>query len=1308
MISQSVIRAAVCAALVAVCLAGAGWFTTRPAAGQEPERQSLRGAEALERLKQDGQYDSLQVAMRQARFGVSRAEETPLGRAAWQAPNPAAGYDAYGAESGVSVAVNNESQVSLQQKLAAADGAKGDSFGSAVALSGNTAVVGAAEDDLTYEDQGAVYVFTRNGATWTQQARLNASDGAESDFFGSSVAISGDTLMVGASSADIGANQFQGSVYVFTRSGSVWTQRQKLTAADGAANDGFGSSVALDGGAAVIGASRDTTGANASQGSAYVFTRSGETWTQQQKLTANDGAAEDRFGHAVALDGDTLVVGAFFDDIAVNNEQGSVYVFTRSGGAWTQRQKLAAADGGPGDRFGVSVVLGGDTLVVGAYLDDIGANVNQGSVYAYARAGATWVQAQKLTANDGAEGDLFSYTVALDGDTLLVGSIFDDIGANNDQGSAYVFARAGATWIQQRKLFAASGPDSDVFGRSLALDRGAALVGAPGGDAIAADQGVAYVFVIGDRHVERQKLTAFDGAATDYFGSAVALDGATLALAAPYAGVGANQDQGAVYIFTRQGETWALQQKIVAFDGAAYDEFGYAVALSGDTLMVGAPSDDFGDGQDQGSVYVFTRDGATWTPRQKLTAIDSGRGAWFGFAVSISGDRLVVGAPKDDVVGKFDQGSVYIFKRSGATWAPEEKLTAIDGARGEGFGYAVALDDGARTLAVGAPFDTIGANASQGSVYIFTRSDVGWTQQQKLTGSESAVNDIFGVSVALDGDTLAVGAPFDEVLSRRAQGSVYVFTRNVSAWKEQALLRAGDGEGYDRFGEAVALSGGVLLAGATGDDLDGNGNQGSVYVFTFNGNWILNRKLTASDSGGNDYFGRALALSGDTLIASASLDVIGANNDQGSAYVFVSPSCPALTLAPAGLPNGVIGASYQQALIVSGGAGTYQFTVSGGALPPGLTMSRDGLLAGSPMTPGEYHFTISATNSISLCAGSQEYAITVTPQCPTITLNPASLPSARQGAAYNQTLTVQSNATPHSFTVAAGALPPGLSLSAGGVLSGTPTQPGSYSFTARVTDANGCAGTRDYILVVSAPVTHVSAASYSGVTLAPDSIVAAFGANLATETRGAESLPLPTELGGASVTVRDSQGSSVRAPLFFVSPNQINYIMPSGLANGAATVTIANGQGAAIESQIQISAVAPGLFTANASGVGPASALALRVRANGQQQVYEPVARYDAQTQSFVLEPIDLSDPADQVYLILFGTGIRHRGSLQDVTVEVGGMKSPVVYADEASGLAGVDQINVLLPRSLAGRGEVAVSLSVAGKAANTVRVSMH
>ena len=211
--------------------------------------------------------------------------------------------------------------------------------------------------------------------------------------------------------------------------------RPSWTASDGAEGDSFGNSVALDGDTALVGAYRDND-RGLSSGSAYFFTRSGGLWTQQQKLTASDGAEGDSFGNSVALDGDTALVGAYIDDDR-GSESGSAYFFTRSGGVWTQQQKLTASDGAEGDSFGSSVALDGDTALVGAYGDDdLGSN--SGSAYIFTRSGGVWTQQAKLTALDGAAWDSFGYSVALDGDTVLVGANGDDdLGSNS--GSVYFF-----------------------------------------------------------------------------------------------------------------------------------------------------------------------------------------------------------------------------------------------------------------------------------------------------------------------------------------------------------------------------------------------------------------------------------------------------------------------------------------------------------------------------------------------------------------------------------------------------------------------------------------------------------------------------------------------------------------------------------------------------------------------------------------------------------------------------------------------------------------------------------------------------
>jgi hypothetical protein len=760
------------------------------------------------------------------------------------------------------------------------DGAAGDRFGISVALSGDTALVGVYQDYIgANANQGSAYVFTRSGTTWSQQAKLTASDGAAHDFFGYSVALSGDTALVGAYIDDSA-----GSAYVFTRSGGAWSQQAKLTASDGAAFDFFGYSVALSGDTALVGAYADDIAAGANAGSAYVFTRSGSSWSQQAKLTAGDGAADDWFGYSVALSGDTALVGAYQDDIAAGTNAGSAYVFTRSGSSWSQQAKLTTSDGAAFDSLGYSVALSGDTALVGAYIDD-----SAGSAYVFTRSGSSWSQQAKLTAGDGAADDRFGYSVALSGDTALVGAWLDDTVAGSDAGSAYVFTRSGTVWSQQAKLTAGDGAANDQFGYSVAVSGDTALVGALLDDIGAnANQGSAYVFTrSGTTWSQEAKLTAGDGAANDRFGYSVAVSGDTTVVGAYFDDIDANADQGSAYVFTRSGTTWSQQAKLTAGDGAGGDLFGYYVAVSGDTAVVGAVADVIGANPDQGSAYVFTRNGTTWSEQAKLTAGDGAANDVFGWSVALSGDTAVVGARVDDIGANPDQGSAYVFTRSGTTWSQQAKLIAGDGAANDWFGTSVAVSGD--TAVVGALFGDIGANTNHGSAYVFTRNGTSWSEQAKLTAGDGAVNDQFGYSVAVSGDTAVVGALFDNIGANSTQGSAYVFTRSGTTWGQQAKLTAGDGAAGDWFGISVAVSGDTALVGALFDDIGANPDQGSAYVFNRSGTlWSQRAKLTAGDGAAGDQFGHSVALSGDTAVVGAptgdSMSSTG-NPDVGSVYV---------------------------------------------------------------------------------------------------------------------------------------------------------------------------------------------------------------------------------------------------------------------------------------------------------------------------------------------------------------------------------------------------------------------------------------
>jgi len=368
------------------------------------------------------------------------------------------------------------------QKLLASDGTANDGFCS-VSLDGDTALIGAPGDG----GKGSAYVFTRTGTTWTEGKKFTASDGQLNDEFGMWISLDGDTALIGAGwDDDNGADS--GSAYVFIRDGDTWTQQQKLLALDGAAKDSFSAwAVSLSGDTALIGAYGDDDN-GADSGSAYVFTRTGTTWTQQAKLLASDGTAEDWFGYTVSLDGDTALIGARFNDENGNNS-GSAYVFTRSGTTWTQQAKLLASDGTAEDHFGASLSIDGDTALIGA----IGDNNWTGAAYVFTRSGTTWTQQAKLLASDGNAIDCFSWPLTLDGDTAFIGAYLDDENGVHS-GSAYIFTRTGTTWTEEQKLLASDGAAEDQFAVRIALQGDTALIGSGYDDDMGSDSGSVYVF----------------------------------------------------------------------------------------------------------------------------------------------------------------------------------------------------------------------------------------------------------------------------------------------------------------------------------------------------------------------------------------------------------------------------------------------------------------------------------------------------------------------------------------------------------------------------------------------------------------------------------------------------------------------------------------------------------------------------------------------------------------------------------------------------------------------------------------------
>jgi hypothetical protein len=370
------------------------------------------------------------------------------------------------------------------------NGATDDYFGYSVSLSGDTAIVGSYLVDDRGTNAGAAFIFERVAGTWSEKARLTASDGEEYDRFGYSVAVNGDTAIVGAlQDDDRGGNA--GAAFVFERVAGVWSEKAKLTASDGETGDKFGASVSVHGDTILVGADNDSTDKGQWSGSVYFFELVGGTWTEKAKKVASEGGSGDRFGDTVSVSGDRAIVGApHADDKGTNS--GEAYIFERVAGTWSEKAKLTASDGTDDVRFGRSVSVSGDTAIVGAYFDDAKGE-RSGAAYIFERVAGAWLETQKLTASDGTDGDRFGFSVSVSGDTALVGAHENDGGGRN-AGAAYVFERVAGEWSEQMKVTASDHASDDYFGFSVAVSGGTALVGAYGDDDQGGRSGSAYAY----------------------------------------------------------------------------------------------------------------------------------------------------------------------------------------------------------------------------------------------------------------------------------------------------------------------------------------------------------------------------------------------------------------------------------------------------------------------------------------------------------------------------------------------------------------------------------------------------------------------------------------------------------------------------------------------------------------------------------------------------------------------------------------------------------------------------------------------
>lgn len=746
-------------------------------------------------------------------------------------------------------------------------GGRDTEFGSAVSISGNRALVGG----VKLAGVGAVLVYEYSEGAWVETATLRASDGSGFDDFGGAVSLSGDRALIGASGDDSSARD-SGAAYVFDFDGSNWTETAKLTADVGGTDDAFGFSVSLLGNRALIGEPFDDD-LGIYSGSAYVFEFDGSIWNQAAKLNALDGAREDRFGLAVCLSNDRALIGAPTDDDN-GDSSGSVYVFEFDGSTWSETAKLISSNGADGDRFGAAIDLSANRALIGSPLHENNGS-RTGAAHMFEFDGANWNETGRLIAMDGGADDLFGASVDLFGDSALIGAErFDD--GSPDSGAAFFFHFDGTSWNESGKLTPSDAEAGDRLGGSVGLSGERALIGAAFSDADGTDSGAAYVFDFnGANWSEVRKFTAGTSAAKDRFGESVDSSRTRVLVGAP----GEDDDTGAVHVFEFDGMTWSSTASLIASDGSIREEFGASVALSGNRALVGAPfDDDLGDRS--GSAYVFEFDGSNWLETAKLTASNGFAEDRFGSAVSLVGNRALVGA--SDASGR--RGSAYIFELSDSSWIETEYLTPSDGEAFDQFGIAVALSED-RAL-VGSPGNN-GNARSDGAAYVFDFVGASWNETAKLAATDATDGDRFGSSLSLSGDRVLIGASRKYVTGTRS-GAAYVFDFDGINWTETAKL-AGSGSGtFDEFGWSASLSGDRAVVGTRRED-GVVPDTGSAYVFDFDGSgWIESARLASIDGESGDQFGKSVSLSGERLTVGAVFDDDSGFNS-GSAYIFNLP-----------------------------------------------------------------------------------------------------------------------------------------------------------------------------------------------------------------------------------------------------------------------------------------------------------------------------------------------------------------------------------------------------------------------------------
>ena len=632
---------------------------------------------------------------------------------------------------------------------------------------------------------GRAAVYIDIGGTWVFEQYIAPSDNAANWDFGTSVSISNGVIAVGAP----GAGGDAGAVYTFTSSGSTWTQQQKVTTASSVR---LGQSVAIDGTTLVVGGPL-FAGFASQAGAVYVYVYSA-SWVIEQILEASNKQAGDQFGYSVSVHTDTIVVGAPFTD-SNGDMSGSAYMFNRVVTTWTEVEELTATDASSNDRYGEHVAINDQSVIV------VAPNNSGNAIYTYSRSsGLTWIFNVQLADVD----NIFAFAASNNGIALSAPLVYAFKSTTVDP--------AGG-WAQRQEVLAANVIGSASYGTSVATTSDISVVGVHTSNTNGLESGAAYVFKkdnLSGEWLEVAQLSPLDPTEGKKFGYSVDIteyDNTIIvgAIGDTDNGVGS----GAAYLFAAgPGDTWSMSKKLVAGSGIASEAFGTSVAIDVDTVVVGVPGDST-TASGSGAAHIIDRAGGAWIPQTLVSGTALGAGDSFGHTVSVSGDRVAIGAPYNDVGGT-DAGVVYVYERNGGSWSEED--TVSTSVPGDLFGSSVSVyDAGTITrLIVGAPSDDY-TLINSGAAYIYDWSGSEWLLDTRIQPVTKQEDSLFGNDVSLYKNTVAVGSPhYDSELTNA--GQAYIFEKNLSLLTWESASTFGDTQPVEHgnFSHAVAVASGTV------------------------------------------------------------------------------------------------------------------------------------------------------------------------------------------------------------------------------------------------------------------------------------------------------------------------------------------------------------------------------------------------------------------------------------------------------------------------------------------------------------------